>query len=104
MRFSEIVEQAKDLLQRKGRITYRALKREFDLADEALEDLRDELIEAEQVAVDENGRVLAWIGNGDTAGEARQTDSQAELAHYGLSAQSFIPLSACGVHGGSFGV
>ena len=100
MRFSEIVEQAKDLLQRKGRITYRALKREFDLADEALEDLRDELIEAEQVAVDENGRVLAWIGNGDTAGEAKQTDSQAEgarqteLAHNRLSAASSRPQTS----------
>ena len=47
MKFSEIVTAAKDLLQSKGRITYRALKREFDLEDEALEDLRDELIKAD---------------------------------------------------------
>jgi adenylate cyclase len=37
MRFSDIIEQAKSLLQRQGRITYRSLKREFDLGDEALE-------------------------------------------------------------------
>jgi len=62
VKFSAIVEQAKELLQRKGRLTYGALKREFALDDETLADLRDELIEAEQVAVDENGRVLVWTG------------------------------------------
>jgi class 3 adenylate cyclase len=62
MKFSEVVEQASALLQRKGRVTYRALQREFDLDDEALADLRDELIKAAQVARDENGEVLVWIG------------------------------------------
>lgn len=47
MKFSEIVEQSSALLQRKGWITYRALQREFDLDDEALEDLKNELIDAE---------------------------------------------------------
>jgi hypothetical protein len=62
MKFSEVVEQAGALLQRKGRITYRALQREFALDDQALEELKDELIDAEQVARDENGKVLVWIG------------------------------------------
>jgi len=67
VKFFEIVTAAKDLLQNKGRITYRALKREFDLEDEALEDLRDELIKADQVARDENGEVLVWTGAGAPA-------------------------------------
>lgn len=62
MRFSEIVAQARALLQRKGRITYRALQREFDLDETALADLKDELIDGEQVARDENSKVLVWIG------------------------------------------
>jgi class 3 adenylate cyclase/tetratricopeptide (TPR) repeat protein len=62
MRFSEIVAQASTLLQRKGRITYRALQREFDLDETALVDLKDELIEGERVAHDENGKVLVWTG------------------------------------------
>ena len=69
MKFSEIVEQAGVLLQRKGRVTYRALKREFDLDDELLTDVKDELIKAAQVAKDENGEVLVWVGdegNGET--------------------------------------
>ena len=56
MKFSRIVDQATALLQRKERVSYRALKREFDLDDETLEDLKEELIEARRVAVDENGR------------------------------------------------
>ena len=50
MRFSDIIEQAKALLQRQGRITYRSLKREFDLEDEALEDLKFELIDGQELA------------------------------------------------------
>src|SRR5712691_7114019 len=62
VKFSEVVNQASALLHSKGRIAYRALKREFDLDDEALEDLKEELIEAERVAVDENGKILVWTG------------------------------------------
>ena len=60
MDFVEVIEQARALLRSKGRMTYRTLKRQFALDDEALADLKDELIEAERVAVDENGKVLVW--------------------------------------------
>ena len=40
MRFFGIVTLAIALLQREGRITYRTLKRGFDLDDASLEDLR----------------------------------------------------------------
>src|SRR5262245_26327920 len=62
MKFSEIIKQSSALLQRKRRITYRALQREFALDDAALTDLKEELIEGEQVARDENGKVLVWTG------------------------------------------
>jgi hypothetical protein len=45
MKFSDIVKQAVILLRDSGRITYRTLKREFDLDDDALEDLKFELME-----------------------------------------------------------
>src|SRR2546430_2530431 len=63
MKFSEVVTQTLAWLQRDKRVSYRALKREFALDDEFLEDLKVELIEAKQLAVDENGRVLVWIGD-----------------------------------------
>jgi class 3 adenylate cyclase len=65
MKFSEVVEQASALLQRKGRITYRALKREFNLDDDALADLKFELITGQELAVDKDGDVLVWVGEGE---------------------------------------
>ena len=53
MKFYKVVDQAIELLRSRGRATYRALKREFALDDDFLEDLKEELIEGQQVAVDE---------------------------------------------------
>jgi hypothetical protein len=66
MTFEEILDQAIAMLQRRGRLTYGALKRQFQLDDPYLEDLKAELIEGQRVAVDEDGRVLVWTGGGDT--------------------------------------
>jgi class 3 adenylate cyclase/predicted ATPase len=76
MKFSEIVEQALILLHRQGRVSYRALKREFDLADDVLEDLKVELIDARQVVRDENGKVLVWIGNNSLESRVRSLESE----------------------------
>src|SRR4051812_49608042 len=62
MTFEEILDQAIAMLQRRGRLTYGALKRQFQLDDTYLEDLKAELIEGQRVAVDEDGRVLVWTG------------------------------------------
>jgi hypothetical protein len=58
MTFDEILAQVRELLQREGRVAYRALKRRFDLDDEYLEDLKAELIDAKHLAADEAGKVL----------------------------------------------
>src|SRR5215472_13024589 len=62
MTFEEILDQAIAMLQRRGRLTYGTLKRQFQLDDEALEDLKAELIEGQRVAVDEDSHVLVWTG------------------------------------------
>ncbi len=62
MTFAEVLAQVRELLQSKGRVSYRALKLQFDLDDDYLEGLKDELIEAEHVAADEGGKVLVWTG------------------------------------------
>src|SRR5438552_4586193 len=62
MTFDELLAQVVELLQRKGRVSYRALKLQFNLDDDYLEGLKDELIEAEHVAADEGGKVLVWVG------------------------------------------
>src|SRR5207247_6549163 len=67
MTFDELLAQIRDLLQREQRLSYRALKVRFHLDDDHLEALKDELIYAKRLAVDEDGRVLVWAGAADMA-------------------------------------
>src|SRR5919198_6453649 len=62
MTFEEILDEAIAMLQRRGRLTYGTLKRQFQLDDAALEDLKNELVEGQRLAVDERGNVLVWTG------------------------------------------
>ncbi len=63
MSFLETVEKARALLERNGRISLRALQREFNLDDGALDELIEELVAIQRVAVREaQGRALAWAG------------------------------------------
>src|SRR5262252_1601517 len=66
MSLYDVLDQIIALLRQRKRLTYRLLKREFALDDETLEDLKDELIYAQKLAVEEDERVLVWIG--DTEG------------------------------------
>src|SRR5262245_18123732 len=67
MDFTALRTQVIELLQREQRLSYRALKRQFALDDEDLEALKDELIYAKRLAVDEDGRVLVWTGGTPSA-------------------------------------
>ncbi len=75
MRFSAILTEAKAWLQQEGRITYRALQVEFDLADEHLDILKEELIEAQELAVDKDGKMLVWTGTGNQGQASKIADS-----------------------------
>jgi len=63
--FVAVLDQVITLLRQRGRLTYRTLKRQFELDDAALEDLKEELIYGQRLAADEDERVLVWMG--DTA-------------------------------------
>src|SRR5262249_29956329 len=62
MTFDEVLTQIIDLLKRQGRVSYSALKRRFDLDDDYLNDLKDELLYVHPVKDDE-GRGLVWTVN-----------------------------------------
>jgi hypothetical protein len=62
MDFYTLFDDVVDLLRQRQRVTYRALQRQFDLDEETLNDLKDELLYAQHVARDEDGRVLVWTG------------------------------------------
>src|SRR2546428_7500445 len=70
MTFEEILDHAIAMLQRRGRLTYRTLQLQFHLDDEHLEALKDELIYGQRLAVDEDVRVLVWIGETGTVPSA----------------------------------
>src|SRR5262245_19645532 len=63
MTFDEILAQVLELLQREKRVSYRALKLRFAINDDYIEGLKDELIYAKKLAVDEENRVLVWTGD-----------------------------------------
>ena len=69
MDFYAILDQVIDLLKQRGRVSYRALKVQFRLDDEALEALKDELIAVHQLARDQDGRMLVWTGEASTTPE-----------------------------------
>jgi class 3 adenylate cyclase/predicted ATPase len=62
MDFYAVVAQVIELLQSRERVSYRALKLQLQIDDETIEALKDELIYAQRVAVDEESRVLVWTG------------------------------------------
>ncbi len=85
--FDEVLTQVIELLQREGRMAYRALKRRFTLDDEYLEDLKADLIDAKRVTVDEDGKVLVWVG-----GEAGKETEKRRIGETGRGAEEQPPI------------
>src|SRR5438093_13558265 len=63
MTFQEVLAQVITWLEHDKRLSYRALQRQFDLDEAYLEDLKFELIEVKQLAVDQDGKMLVWMGD-----------------------------------------
>ena len=89
MDFYTVLDQVVDLLRRRRRVTYGALRLQFGLTEEQIAVLKDELIDAQGVARDEDGRMLVWTGAQEdapasTAGAARApergNDREAQVA------------------------
>src|SRR4051812_28653830 len=89
--FDELLAQVRELVRSKGRVTYRALKRRFELDDEHLIDLTGELIEAERIAVDEDGKVLVWAGTSSVPGSTFQVSSPQPLPPNSQSPVAYTP-------------
>jgi len=62
MTFEEMLDQALAMLQRRGRVTYGMLNRQFQLDEEALADLKEALLYTYPEVRDEAGRGLVWTG------------------------------------------
>ena len=81
--FEEILTQAIAMLQRLGRVSYRALKVQFQLDDDLLELLKDEIVEVHQLARDQEGKMLVWTG--DTTAAAPSLPPTPDQAHAPLT-------------------
>jgi class 3 adenylate cyclase/tetratricopeptide (TPR) repeat protein len=83
MDYDTVLAHVLDLLQREQRVAYRVLKRRLQLDDETLEDLKDDLIYAKKLAVDEDHRVLVWVGG--------HVSASAPASDYGREPLSYTP-------------
>ena len=88
MTFDEVLDQIRELLRQRGRLTYSAVKRRFDLDEAYLGDIKGELIEAEQVAADEDGKVLVWVGREPTAEPENRGTGESEPKQETFTADS----------------
>jgi class 3 adenylate cyclase/predicted ATPase len=68
MDFYAMLDQVVSLLQQRGRVTYRALQRQFALDDKTLADLKEELLYAHPQVADDESRGLIWSGNESVPG------------------------------------
>jgi class 3 adenylate cyclase/predicted ATPase len=64
--FVAVLDQVITLLRQRGRMTYRTLQRQFQLDDDALHDLTDELLYTHPEVHDDAGRGLVWTGDIET--------------------------------------
>jgi Adenylate and Guanylate cyclase catalytic domain len=81
MDFFAVVDQVIELLQSRGRVSYRALKRQFTLDDAYLDDLKVEIIEVQQLAVDQDGTMLVWTGEPGAASPVAPPPARAPLTY-----------------------
>jgi Adenylate and Guanylate cyclase catalytic domain len=79
MDFYTMLDQVLALLRQRGRVSYRALKRQFQLDDETLADLTAELLYAHH-PVGEEGSGLVWLGDASPAPEGPSPVLQPETS------------------------
>ena len=79
MTFYDRVDQAIALLRQRKQPSCRALRRQLDLDDAQLEDLKFELIEV-RVAADRDGVILVWTGKSDGSPSPAEPSADASSA------------------------
>ncbi len=87
MEFYDMLDQIVHLLRSRGRVSYRALQRQFALDDALLADLKAEILYAQHPVVEDGDRGLVWTGDTSTPSApatpppqpATQQDTHAEL-------------------------
>jgi hypothetical protein len=61
--FDEVLSRAIALLKEKKRISYGALRLELKVDEELFAAIRDEIVDSQKLAHEEDGKVLVWTGS-----------------------------------------
>ena len=93
MDFYEILDQIMDLLRQRGRVSYQALKRQFDVDDAYLEDLKVELIEVQELARDRDGKMLVWSGEAGRTPASTSVSATQELISPSITVHAGPPIA-----------
>ena len=93
MDFYEVLDQIIDLLRQRGRVSYQALKRQFDVDDAYLEDLKVELIEVQELARDRDGKMLVWSGETAQTPESTPASVTEELVSPSITVHAGPPIA-----------
>jgi class 3 adenylate cyclase len=92
MAFYEVLDQVIDLLRSRGRMSYRALKLQFNLDDEYLDALKEEVLYSQSHVVDDEGKGLIWTGEVETKPQSTSTSlAKPEVALEAQPTQSEPP-------------
>jgi class 3 adenylate cyclase len=94
MSFEDALNQTIDMLRRHKRVSYRALRRQFQVDESYVEDLKAEIVEVLKLGVDEDGRVLVWAGSSGTHGAEEPVASREDGRRSGPASASSSPSSA----------
>lgn len=78
--FQDLLDEAIRILERRGRTSLRALRRQLDIDDSLVADLRAELVDVLQVARGADNDVLEWVGCAAPETEAAPTPEHRQLA------------------------
>ena len=92
MDFYEVLDQIIDLLRQRGRVSYQALKRQFDVDDAYLEDLKLELIEVQELARDRDGKMLVWSGEAGRTPASTSVSATQELIFPSITVHAGPPI------------
>ena len=84
MDFYGVLDQIIDLLQRRGRVSYRALKRQFHLDDNDLDDLKEAILYAYAQVIVDDGRGLVWRDGAPLLQADGRHGTEAERRFYAL--------------------
>src|SRR5215468_320885 len=91
MDFYAVLDQVVDLLRSRQRATYRTLKRQFNLDDAALDDLKEELLFTHPQIVDEDGWGLVWTGEPGSASDVPAPSSTVSETNQAREPLSYTP-------------